>query len=106
MTQFAAVREGSRQFVKQRFADDILMGVSLPDFRAPDEVYALLADLRLPIYVTTNYDDFMYEALKDRGRSPQRAICPCRVPKPRHGLPPDLQRHDRARNRHAARSYS
>ena len=51
-------------------------GVQPPDFRAPDEPYALLADLRLPIYITTNYDDFMYEALADRGRAPQRAICP------------------------------
>jgi SIR2-like domain len=76
VTQFAAVREGSRQYVKQRFADDMFGGVSLPDFRAPDEPYALLADLQLPVYVTTNYDDFMYEALKDRGRAPQRAICP------------------------------
>lgn len=76
VTQFAAVQEGSRQYVKQRFADDMFAGVSQPDFRAQDEPYALLADLHLPIYVTTNYDDFMYEALKNRGRSPQRAICP------------------------------
>ena len=36
----------------------------------------MLADLRFPIYITTNYDDFTYEALADRGRAPQRAICP------------------------------
>jgi len=76
VTQFAAVREGSRQYIKQRFAIDMFAGIPLPDFRAPDEPHALLADLRLPIYVTTNYDDFMYEALADRRRSPQRAICP------------------------------
>jgi hypothetical protein len=50
--------------------------VQLPDFRAQDQPHALLADLRLPIYITTNYDDFMYQALLDRGRAPQRAICP------------------------------
>ncbi len=76
VTQFAAVREGSRQYVKERLADDMFANVSLPDFRASDEPHALLADLRLPVYVTTNYDDLMYEALADRGRAPQRAICP------------------------------
>jgi hypothetical protein len=76
VTQFAAVREGSRQYVKQRLTDEMFAGVQLPDFRASDEPHALLADLRLPIYVTTNYDDFMYEALADRGRAPLRAICP------------------------------
>lgn len=76
VTQFAAVREGSRQYIKQRLADDMFANVSLPDFRAPDEPHALLADLHLPVYITTNYDDLMYEALKDRGRAPIRAICP------------------------------
>ncbi len=76
VTQFAAVREGSRQYIKQRLADEMFANVSLPDFRAPDEPHALLADLHLPVYITTNYDDLMYEALKDRGRAPLRAICP------------------------------
>ena len=76
VTQFAAVRAGDRLYVKKRFADDMFAGVPLPDFRAGDEPHALLADLRLPVYVTTNYDDLMFEALVDRGRSPQRAICP------------------------------
>jgi hypothetical protein len=30
-----------------------------PDFSALDEPHGLLADLPLPIYMTTNYDDFM-----------------------------------------------
>ena len=76
VTQFAAVREGSRQYIKERLADEMFANVSLPDFRALDEPYALLADLHLPVYITTNYDDLMYEALKDRGRAPLRAICP------------------------------
>jgi SIR2-like protein len=76
VTQFAAVRAGNRQFVKQRVADDMFANAPRPNFRAPDEPHALLADLRLPVYVTTNYDDLMYEALADRGRAPQRAICP------------------------------
>jgi SIR2-like domain len=76
VTQFAAVREGSRQYVKQRFAHDTFARVSSPDYRAQDEPHGMLARLPLRIYITTNYDDFMYDALAAAGRSPQRAICP------------------------------
>jgi hypothetical protein len=76
VTQFAAVSEGDRRFVKQRLVGDMFADVQPPDFRALDQPHALLADLGLPIYITTNYDDFMYQALADRGRAPQRAICP------------------------------
>lgn len=76
VAQFAAIREGSRMYVKKRFADDLLAGSPRPDYRDPEDPHALLADLRLPVYVTTNYDDFMYEALESRGRLPHRAICP------------------------------
>jgi len=76
VTQFAAVRAGNRQYIKQRLAHRMFTNVSPPDYREPDEPHALLADLRLPVYITTNYDDFMFEALEDRGRAPLRAICP------------------------------
>jgi hypothetical protein len=46
-----------------------------PDFPAPDEPHAMLADLPLPIYITTNYDDFMMQALKNRHRDPRREFC-------------------------------
>src|SRR5215471_19225437 len=39
-----------------------------PDFNAADEPHSLLAELPLPIYLTTNYDDFMVSALKARWR--------------------------------------
>jgi hypothetical protein len=37
-----------------------------------NEIHHLLADLDLPLYVTTNFDNFMYEALKHKGVSPRR----------------------------------
>jgi hypothetical protein len=46
-----------------------------PDFSAPDEPHGALADLKLPIYITTNYDSFMFQALKDRGQDPRRELC-------------------------------
>jgi hypothetical protein len=47
-----------------------------PDFSEENEPHALLADLNLPIYLTTNYDDFMFKALeRDRGKKPVRDFC-------------------------------
>jgi SIR2-like domain len=37
--------------------------------------YAVLADLNLPMYVTTNYDHFMEAALKSRGKQPVSEFC-------------------------------
>jgi hypothetical protein len=52
-----------------------LDGVAPPDFNAVDEPHGLLADLPLPIYLTTNYDHFMELALKSRGRDPRSDFC-------------------------------
>ncbi len=49
--------------------------VSPPDFSEPDEPHGVLADLSLPIYITTNYDSFMAQALQSRGRSPNSVLC-------------------------------
>jgi hypothetical protein len=76
VTQFAAVRRGNRQFVKQTFVDTVFTNLPVADFQARDEPHGLLADLGLPVYITTNYDDFMHDALKDRKCKPQRVICP------------------------------
>lgn len=56
--------------IKKRFEE-----VNPPDFSQPDEPHRVLADLKLPIYVTTNYDDFMMKALEDRGQKPKREFC-------------------------------
>lgn len=47
----------------------------VPDFSNPLEPHALLADLPLPVYMTTNYDDFMVRALRDRRRDPIQSLC-------------------------------
>lgn len=37
-----------------------------------NEIHHLLANLELPIYITTNFDNFMVEALKHHGLAPRR----------------------------------
>jgi hypothetical protein len=41
----------------------------------PYDVHNVLANLDLPMYLTTNYDNFMTEALKAQGKAPIREIC-------------------------------
>lgn len=50
----------------------------LPDFSMSDyhnTVHSVLADLDLPIYITTNYDHLMEAALKSRGKQPISDFC-------------------------------
>jgi hypothetical protein len=51
------------------------MKIPAPDFTKQDEPHSLLADLNLPIYITTNYDSYMYMALRDQGCDPKRELC-------------------------------
>jgi hypothetical protein len=41
----------------------------------PNEVHRVAASLNLPLYLTTNPDSFMTEALKAAGKQPSREIC-------------------------------
>jgi len=49
--------------------------VGEPDFNDPTEPHRVLANLNLPVYVTTNYDDFMVKALIRHHRDPKRILC-------------------------------
>jgi hypothetical protein len=40
-----------------------------------DDPHRVLAGLPFPIYITTNQDAFMYDALVSRGKSPERDLC-------------------------------
>jgi hypothetical protein len=61
----------------------IIFSKKFKDIKAPDfsleenrnTPYAVLADLKLPIYITTNYDYFMEEALASKGLSPVTEFC-------------------------------
>jgi len=73
--QWAATTMADPVFVRERLAD-ALVDTGPPDFDDPVEPHRLLADLPLPLYLTTNYDDFMIQALSHAGRRPRTAICP------------------------------
>jgi hypothetical protein len=69
VAQFLAVKEEDELFPKTQLCNE-LRKVKLPDFRLDKNKNtppAVLADLNLPIYITTNYDHSIEEALKSRG---------------------------------------
>ncbi len=51
--------------------------VQPPNFNDPTEPHGVLAGLPLPVYLTTNYDDFMVRALKapPRFKEPRQELC-------------------------------
>src|SRR5271166_5708083 len=46
--------------------------VEPPDFEASESVHGLLAELPLPVYVTTAYDDYLVQALTAKKRDPRQ----------------------------------
>lgn len=73
VAQFRAVTEDPmtpKEAIKEQFEK-----VVAPDFTNPEEPHGILADLPLPVYMTTNYDNFMMQALRSRHRDPQREFC-------------------------------
>jgi hypothetical protein len=74
VAQFVAVENGDSIFPKELLLEQFKQSGS-PNFRDPDEPHAVLADLPLPIYMTTNYDSFMVQALENRHRDARREMC-------------------------------
>jgi hypothetical protein len=75
VAQYVAIQVGPNTpkfMIRQEFE-----GRGYPDFNNPDEPHRLVADLRLPVYVTTNYDDFIMQALTHRvpPAVPKRELC-------------------------------
>jgi hypothetical protein len=73
VSQFLAVMTDP-MFPKEEICDQF-RAASTPDFEREDEPHASLARLPLPLYVTTNYDNFMYEALEHAAKHPKLEIC-------------------------------
>jgi hypothetical protein len=50
--------------------------LNLSDLPKLDKLYRILADLPLPVYITTNYDDFMFQALnRHQYKKPIQEVC-------------------------------
>lgn len=75
VAQFLAV-ESYPMFPKDEIVEQFRRLNASPDFNDVNEPHRVLAELPLPIYLTTNYDDFMTRALRrNKMRDPKREIC-------------------------------
>lgn len=73
VTEYITVQAEDNLLPKMRIAEHLKLR-GRPDFGSGDEPHRALAALRLPIYLTTNYDDFMYQALIAQGVQPVREV--------------------------------
>src|ERR1700726_644269 len=74
VAQYRAIYEDDSIKPKEDIAKAI-RAAAPPDFSDPDEPHAVLAGLKLPVYITTNYDDFMTGALRAQGKDPRLELC-------------------------------
>ena len=74
VAQFLAVDQQDVEFPKLLLQQEFDR-ISGPDFNSRDEIHGVLAELKLPIYITTNYDSFMAQALATRNKRPVQHLC-------------------------------
>jgi len=73
VAQYLAVKTDAmtpKERIRRFFRD-----VEAPDFTNGSEPHGVLAQLPIPIYLTTNFDDFMVRALTAHGKTPVRELC-------------------------------
>jgi hypothetical protein len=74
IAQFLAITKNP--VYPKRQLSNYLREKKIPDFNVEkDSPYVVLAELDLPIYITTNYDHCMEYALENRGKKPRRDFC-------------------------------
>ena len=74
VAQYLSVQYDS-MYPKEELIKDFFSDEKTPDFSEANEPHGILADLPLPVYLTTNYDSFMVQALEASGKKPQREYC-------------------------------
>lgn len=82
VAQFVAVIEEDEMFPRDEICNKITElseEVTPTCFGTPYEIHGVLADLPLPVYITTTYDDLMVKALESRGKAPIQEICRWRM---------------------------
>jgi hypothetical protein len=52
-----------------------MAAITPPDYKDADNPYKILADLPLPVFITTGYDDFMARALKEADKDVKAEVC-------------------------------
>lgn len=74
VAQFLAVQY-DHMYPKEQIIRQFFSNPKPPDFLAPSEPHSTLAELPLPVFMTTNYDSFMMQALESKNKKPRRELC-------------------------------
>lgn len=75
VAQFLAVKYGDPMRPKEDILKRLFANFRSPDFTQRNEPHRVLAELPLPVYITTNYDNFMMQALKSQDKDPRQTLC-------------------------------
>lgn len=73
VAQFTALKK-DRMFPKEQIVR-MFSNSKSPDYANAAEPHQVLAGFPLPLYVTTNYDNFMTEALRKKDKDPRQELC-------------------------------
>ncbi|TQS25378.1 SIR2 family protein [Microbispora sp. KK1-11] len=74
VVQFATIRYGDSTYVKSALARRLSEVPQQPFDQS--NVHSVMAGFPLPLYITTNYDDLVSQALKAAGKDPTVALSP------------------------------
>jgi hypothetical protein len=78
VAQFIGVQHNNPMLPKELLSlryQELHTELAEKDFKEKVEPHGILAKLPLPVYVTTNFDDCMYLALKGQNKTPQWDLC-------------------------------
>lgn len=62
------------EYTRRKLVDQMAT-IKPPDYKNVDNPYKILADLPLPVFITTGYDDFMFQALKQAEKDAKSEMC-------------------------------
>lgn len=75
VAQFLAIKYGDNVTPKEKIIDEHFNDIKYPNFKLHADAHGVLADLPVSMYITTNYDDFMVEALRAHSKDPKAEYC-------------------------------
>ena len=74
VARFLSVEFADAEYAANKYIEE-LKRVPPPDFSDQNDPYTILAKLPLPLYITTNYDDFLERSLKKQHREVRTDLC-------------------------------
>jgi hypothetical protein len=75
VAQFVATNSSDPMRPKDTIVSEFRENAKRQDYSACDNPLGVLAELPLPIFITTNYDNYLIEALTAKGKKPKRELC-------------------------------